>query len=298
MDVSKFEQMFSAVLSGKSLRECEEIYGIDRETFKKMCDQRFPKGSENRTKLGQILSFNKSTQNQKKVEDALIKRIVEGLVNGTISTKAEALAIMEQEGVKLDISTLREKIASFLNNVASSDLRRAYIEYEANLNKNYNHINFKALIIEMIRTESTQTEMAQEFGIPARTVSRELAKLEKEEEYYELYNIAKELAHRQIEVGNCKKGNRYHIFSTFEKKLIEDILSNFDEGEIIVGNPKSELQIKYEKAKKLLEEVKETGLGQKAAAQKLGSSISSIRRAKVTVKQYEERVEAEKREEI
>ncbi len=47
MEALKFEEMFKEVIEGKSIRECEKIYGINRNTFVEMCKQIFPEGSEN-----------------------------------------------------------------------------------------------------------------------------------------------------------------------------------------------------------------------------------------------------------
>ena len=45
-----FEKMFLAVINGKSVRECEKIYGIDRKKFREMYKEKFPENSEQRKK--------------------------------------------------------------------------------------------------------------------------------------------------------------------------------------------------------------------------------------------------------
>ncbi len=142
----------------------------------------------------------------------------------------------------------------------------------------------------MIRYEASQTDMAEMYNIPKRTVSRELAKLEKDEEFKEIYFIAKELSKRQIYKGNSKNTEE-SLFSEFEKRLIDYMLDSYVDQKIIIGNPKTEIEIRYEKAKKLLEDVKNTKLTQQEAAKKLGVSVSTIRRAGKTVEGYEKLTE-------
>lgn len=65
------------------------------------------------------------------------------------------------------------------------------------------------------------------------------------------------------------------------------MLENYDEGEVIISNPKTEAQKKYEKAKSLVEQVDALGTTQKNAAKELGVSISTIKRAYKTIGAYE-----------
>lgn len=285
MGKSKFEKMFLDVINGKSIRECEQIYGINRNTFVTMCKQILPEGSEERTKLEQILSKNKAELQRKQIEDEKLKTVIEGLISGEIKSKIEALEILD--GIVTDVTTLGEKMAEYVNNSNDRDLRARYIGYLAKKNPDYSNINFKALIIEMIRGQYSQTEIAKLYNIPPRTVSRELAKLEHDDVYHDLYTIAKELADRQVLLGNSRQRSNRKIFTKFETRLIDNQLAEYDEGPVIIANAKSLKIRKYEKCKSLLEEVAKTGLSQKEAAEKLGVSVSSIRRAKKFVEDYE-----------
>ena len=70
-------------------------------------------------------------------------------------------------------------------------------------------------------------------------------------------------------------------------KKIKSTLENYNEGPIIVGNRETEIDKKYERAKRLLADVADLGMSQKAAARELGVSLSTIRRASRTVESYE-----------
>ncbi len=291
MEALKFEEMFKEVIEGKSIRECEKIYGINRNTFVEMCKQIFPEGSENMKKLERILVENKSRLQKKEIEEDKFESIVKDFLSGEIKTMTKAREQFIKETNKtIDPLTFKERMVEYINASNNIKLKQRYISYEANKSGNYSHINFKALFIEMIRHESSQTEMAEMYNIPKRTVSRELAKLENNEKYKEIYFIAKELSSRQIYKGNSKKKCE-KLFSEFERGLIDITLRSFGHQEVIIGNPKTEAQIRYEKAKKLLKDVENTKLSQQEAAKKLGVSVSTIRRAGKTVEGYEKLTE-------
>ena len=278
-----FERMFLAVLNGKSVRECEKEYGIDRKTFAKKCKERFPEDSEQMRKLRKVLSHNRTNIQKKDVDEERLGRIVKNLLEGKIKTLNEAKELYVKTGEDIDSQTFKEKIVDYINSSADDELKREYIKYEARRHTDYSHINFKALIIEMIKDEASQTEMAARYGIPARTISRELAKLENDEEYKTIYVTAKELARRKMQKGQKEDS----LYQPLERILIQDMLENYDEGEVIISKPKTEAEKKYEEAKSLVEQVDALGTTQKNAAKELGVSISTIKRAYKTIKAYE-----------
>ena len=284
--IDEFEAMFNDVISGKSIRECEKEYGINRNTFVTMCKQIFPEGSEQREKLEKVLSYNKSELQRKAIDEERLGIIIKGLLTGDIPTLSEAKARYLKEEENIDLQTFKENVVKYVNSSNDNELKREYIEYEARRHPDYSHINFKALFIEMIENEYSQTEIARRYAIPPRTVSRELEKLEKDEEYRPIYEIAKELAKRKMKNGNGK--SKIYLFEPFERTLIQTTLENYDEGEVIISNPKTEAEKKYEKAKSLLEQVEQLNVPTiKDAAGELGVSISTIRRAGKTVEAYE-----------
>ena len=278
----QFDAMFLAVLNGKSVRECEKTYGINRNTFTRMCKEIFPEESEQRRKLEMVLSHNKSELQKKDIDDERLHQVVEWLFNGTIKTVTEAKTLVSES---LDLQTFQEHLLDYVNKTEDDEIKRKFIEYEARKNMDYSHINFKALIIEMIKEEASQTEMAEKYGIPKRTVSRELSKLENDKEFKPVFAIAKELAKRRSAKGNAKE--KISFFTDLEVILIQSTLEKYNEGEVIISTAKSELDKRYEKSKKILKEVDELKTTKQEAAKKLGISNSTIRRAKKTVESYE-----------
>lgn len=278
-----FERMFLAVLNGKSVRECEKEYGIDRKTFAKKCEKRFPEDSEQMRKLRKVLSHNRTNIQKKDVDEERLGKIVRNLLDGKINTLIDAKVLYLKPEEEMDSQTFKAKIVDLVNASDDDELKREWIDYEARRHPDYAHINFKALIIEMIKDEASQTEMAARYGIPPRTISRELAKLENDEEYKTIYATAKELARRKMQKGQKEDS----LYQPLERILIQDMLENYDEGEVIISNPKTEAQKKYEKAKSLVEQVDALGTTQKNAAKELGVSISTIKRAYKTIEAYE-----------
>ena len=230
--MDEFEAMFNDVISGKSIRDCEKQYGINRNTFVTMCKQIFPEGSEQREKLERVLSYNKSELQKKAIDEKRLSTIIKGLLTGNIPTLNEAKSLYLKKGEKIDLQTFKENIVEYINSSNDDELKREYIEYEARRHPDYSHINFKALFIEM----------TTKYGIPPRTISRELAKLENDEEYKPIYEIAKELAKRKMQKANAKYDTS--LFEPLERILIQTTLENYDEGEVIISNPKTEAEKK------------------------------------------------------
>lgn len=283
--INEFELMFNDVIAGKSIRDCEKQYGINRNTFVTMCKQIFPEGSEKREKLEKVLSYNKSELSRKEIDEERLGKIVERLLAGEIKTLNQAKELYLRTGEDIDKQTFKENIVAYVNDSNDDELKRSYIAYEARRHPGYSHINFKALFIEMIAEEASQTDMATKYGIPPRTISRELAKLENDEEYKPIYEIAKELSKRKMQKANAKYDTS--LFEPLERILIQTTLENYDEGKVIISSQKTEAEKKYEKAKSLLAQVNELGTTQKEAAKQLSVSISTIRRASITVESYE-----------
>lgn len=276
-----FEKMFLAVLNGQSVRECEEIYRLDRNKFVEKCKKRFPEGTEQREKLEKVLAHNKSEQNKINVSEERLEEIIGKLFKGNIDEK-EAAKLVTDEGIH--VQTFREKMIEYVNNSANKTLQRRYIEYENNKTSGYMYINFPALIIEMIRKESSQSQIADTYGIPRRTIGREIEKLDKDEKYGMIYVIAKELSKRKMERENAT--DKSSVFTEREKAKIDYILQSFGNMPIIVSEFRTEAEEKYTRARSLLKKVKDLGTTQKEAAKILGVSVSTIRRAGKTVEEY------------
>ena len=280
MDREIFIKAFEEFLKGKSARKIEEDYHINRDTFVRICRDNLPEGSKRREEFEQRLINNKeSSKIEMPKED--VRKAFFMLVNGEKGLKelASELGVYYQ--------TLREKIIEFVNSSQDEEIKRRYVEYKKRTNPDYSFINFKALIIEMIQEDISQSEIARRYGIPPRTVSRELERLKDDEYYKSLYRMGKEHSERKM----IRKP-----FTSFETYLVNNILSGFDEGDVIIDDSIPKAKQEYLKQKKILEKVDNMEGTNKDKAKALGVSVSTLRRMRIKVAEYEKLEEQREKE--
>lgn len=216
---------------------------------------------------------------EKNLDNEQLKKICELILEGKLG--------IVDASIRLGIhkQTFHEKIIEYINSSNDMELKRKYIRYEEERNPDYSFINFKALFIQMIKDDVGQSEIAREYGIPARTVSRELEKIKKEEEYEVLYEMTKELSKRKM---------YRQEFSAYERLLMCASIENYDEGPIIINNSISKEEREYRRAKELLEKVSKMQGTKEEIAKKLDIGVSTIRRAKKRIDEYEKKQETKK----
>ena len=181
--------------------------------------------------------------------------------------------------------TFHEKLVEYINASNDIELKRRYIQYQEARNPDYSFINFKALFIEMVDEEVSQSELAKRYGIPARTVSRELEKLKGEEGYETLYAMAKVMSDRMM---------KRQEFSDYERFLMQANLDGFDEGPVIVNNSMTKEEREYRRAKELIKKAEQMDGFQVEIAQKLGVGVSTLRRARKRIEEYKKKEEMKK----
>ena len=216
---------------------------------------------------------------EKVLDNGQLKKICKLILDGKLG--------IVDASIRLGIhkQTLHEKLIEYINTSNDIELKRKYIKYEEKRNPDYSFINFKALFIQMVKDDVGQSEMAREYCIPARTISRELDKIKEEEGYEVLYEMTKEVSKRKM----CRQK-----FSTYERVLMCANIENYDEGPVIINNSISKEEREYKRAKELLEKVSKMQGTKEEIARKLGIGVSTIRRAKKRVDEYEKKQETKK----
>ena len=267
-----FDEILKKCLEGYSLRELSKKYNFDRNKFIERLKREYPEGSKERQSIEKQLVENKKNSTLKEVKKDQLEELTQDVIEGKILMRDAAAEC------GLFIQTFREKMEGYINSSNNVDLQKKYIEYRSKREGDYSWINFKALLIKMIKTNSSQTQLAENYGIPARTVSRELAKLKDDEKYEDLYEIAKKFS---------KKNFEHELISDDEVKEADKILKKYHEGSIIISNSISKEEKEYLKDKKLLEDAEKIPGTQKEKAAKLGVGVSTLRRAKIRTEQYE-----------
>ena len=273
MENLNIEKIIDEVINGTSLREAGRKYQIDRESLKNRCMEYFKTNPTKLQAFEQAIRDNKANSTQVIIPDEILKQVCLDVCYKKDNIRAIATRM------KVDEDTLKEKIFQFLSKPENLVLARKYIAYQATLHPDYSHINFKALIVEMIKNNMSQGQIAEEYGIPARTIGREIEKLKQEDGYEKLYDICKEYSYRKM---------KRKPFTEFEQLLMQAVVEEYsDEGPILVDGGINKRKMQYEKAKKNIELANNIQGTEKDKAEALGISVSTLRRNKIFVERYE-----------
>ena len=267
------EQIIDEVINGTSLREAGKKYKIDRESLKNRCMEYFKTNPAKLQAFEQAVRNNKINSTEVTIPEETLRQVCLDICD-----KKECLRAIATR-LKVDEETLRTKLFTFLSKEEHLVLARKYIAYQATLHPDYSYINFKALIIEMMKTNQSQSQIAEEYGIPARTLSREIEKLKQEEGYESLYDICKEYSYRKM---------KRKPFTEFEQLLMQTVIEEYsDEGSIIIEGGSNKKKMQYERAKQNVEKADKINGTEQEKAKTLGISISTLRRNRIFVEKYE-----------
>lgn len=257
------------ILSGKtSLRKLSSQIGIDRDVLKdkiiKECSD------EELERLRIILKDNKDNSGTIDLEGN-VKEAVIRILKGEISIKQAS------KDYNIDRETLMRKTEELAN--ASPEYIKYYIQYKSKRG-DYSGINFRRLIIEMIENGISQTAIAKEYGIPVRTMSRELQKLEKSDDKRDikLFNLAKIYAEKMI---------RHEELSDYEQRLygsiIEELKQDTKFTAINIESNEEKRNKELQDFKLKVQELRAKGMTNVQIANELGVGVSTVRRRMLEV---------------
>lgn len=254
--------------------------GIDREKLKELLENEL-QGENEASSFRERLRYNQA--NSIAIElDSFMRSIIINILKG----KTTAKAVEAQYGI--DSETIRYKINEFMQ--SNKNFLREYIAYLNKKGHDYEYINFTGLIAEMIKSDMSQSEMAREFGIPSRVISREIEKLGKSDEPEEvkLYDIAKIYADKKM---------RRIPLSRFERALYTRLVDEMF-GDVPIINERSRTDIEIERLEAFMRQVQEyrdQGLTVEQVAEELETSVSTIRRNRLKLEELKnkKRIQAE-----
>lgn len=271
LDSVELEEAKQQLLSGKrTLRNLSEELNIDRDKLKNMISNVC---NEEEKQIMESALVNNQENSARLELDGTLKDVVIQILKGEISArKASDIYGMDRE-------TLRRKALELAN--SSPDFIQKYIKYKSRRG-DYSAINFRRLFIIMIENDMSQTEIANEYSIPHRTMSRELEKIGKSDLEYDkkIYNIAKIYAQKRM---------KREKLSIFEKRLYENII-----GEIQGDIPQNiilEIEDPIKKLEDFLTQVqslKDEGLTMQEIADEMNTSISTIKRNKLKLEELKQ----------
>ena len=268
------DEIINKIISGMSLRQISKQYQIDRNSLKARCIEYFKNDPSELEAFERVIRNNKANSwREEIVSQETLEEICLRLCEKRDNLRSIACRL------NLTEETLSEKLFQFLSIPRNKELARKYIAYQATLHPDYSHINFKALIVEMIKNDMSQSQIAEQYGIPVRTIGREIEKLREDDEYKELYEICKEYSNRKM---------KRKPFSSFEQLLLSSVIEKYEnEGPIIVEGGKSKRRLQYEKAKANVEKAEQIEGTEAEKAKALGIGISTLRRNRIFVERYE-----------
>ncbi|MCI9087109.1 MAG: hypothetical protein HFJ32_00895 [Clostridia bacterium] len=194
--------------------------------------------------------------------------------------KGEMTANQAKEQYQIDRETIRRKINEFVQE--DSNFLREYVDYQNRKGYDYGKINFKGLIIYIIRNDLSQSEAARDLDIPSRTISRELEKLGESEDPKDikLYEIAKICAERKM---------KRIPLNEFEKALYTSLLEEmFGDIPVIDIDMKSKTEQEIERLEAFMQAVQYLqGQGKTAeqVAAEMQTSISTVRRNRLKLEE-------------
>lgn len=261
-----------------SVRKACEMYGYKRDFIRSQLIKKYSRNEKMLQKIVEVMAENKKNSTTLYIDEEQLKEVFEAYLEGNILGKEAC----EKLGIK-DKETLRNKFAEFIQNSDDENLIQKYMEYAQKRNIDYSTINFRILAIDMMRGGYSQTDMAKmSEGIHPRTISREFEKLKNDEDQT-LYKLVKVYSDMQM---------RHYKMNEYEFMLQEMVLAKYEkEHKELLQNPqKSKTQIREEQINDIcvqIKEFEEQGFSQKQIAEKLGMSVSGIRRAKIAKKNQE-----------
>ena len=274
-------QIKDDIMSGKiSLRNAAANEGVGRDKLKDMLEETMISQKD----AQQFRQRMKLNQQSSRIDlDATMEEMVISILKGKMTAK-EASGIYHLDG-----ETIRRKIGEFVQR--DNKYLKLYIDYCSKSKIDYGNINFKGLIVHMIRDNVSQTEMASEFGIPTRTISRELDKLKEsnEEKDRKLYYMAKTCAEKR------RRGQRLSDYKIdLYRRTLDEL---FPDISIIEFDNKSSLEMEKEELEMFCNKVKEyksQGMTAAQIAHEMSSSISTIRRKKLRLDELKKQEEYKK----
>lgn len=262
--MSPEEELKQRILSGAvTLRQLSQETGITRDVLKKMILSTITTDEE-RKKMEKILQENKASATIEM--NSNLKNILIKILKGEMTAREASI----EYGI--DRETLRRKAEELAN--SSPEYIQYYIRYKSRRG-DYSGINFRMLFVELIENNMTQTEIANKYDIPVRTVSRELEKLGRSQDPLDmkLYDIAKIYAEKNMKHAHLS-GNETRLYSTILDEIKDESKFLTIPDETAEARKMREL----EEFKTKVELLIERGMTRKQIADELHIGISTIRR--------------------
>lgn len=274
--ILSLDQALDKILNREiSVRQASEQSGYSRDFIRAELNRRYANDKDELKFIEAVMKENKDNSSTIEIDQDLLEQIFFKVINKEMLLKDAQVALGN-----IDIQTMKEKFAQLVEQTENLEIPNKYLKFLESQNRDYSKINFRVLAIDMMRLNLTQCDIAHELGIQPRTVSREFEKLkyDKDKRLYDLLKAYGEM--------KAKK----HKFTEDEMLVLDRLLTDYEEhnSHLLVLPEKSKEEILIEREDYLVsesEKLKALGLTQAQIAKKLQTSISTLRRARISQKQ-------------
>lgn len=257
-----------------SVRQASSQSGYSRDFIRKELDRRYANDKNKLEFIELIMQENKENSSTVEVEQELLEQTFFKVMNKEMLLK-EAQVVLGN----IDILTLKEKFTDLVEKSENLEIPAKYLEFIESKDSS-KVVNYRVMAIRMMRNNLTQCDIAEELEVSPRTISREFEKL-KHDEDTRLYDLLKAYGHMQ-----AKK----HKFTDDELVILNKLLTDYENHNphLLLLPDKSKEELAIEKQDYLVEEerkLKAQGLTQAQIAKRLGTSVSTLRRANIAKRQ-------------
>lgn len=276
--MENLDNLLELIKNGQiSIREASRQSGFTRDYLRKSLNAKFGIDSVAFESLQATVDKNKA-RNRVEIDPQLLEDVVLRTISGEI-TLSEA---REKIG-NIDMATLKECFLRFIqDNRNNEELLMKYRQYRRNEKSiDITKLNYRLLAIQMLKQRISQSDIAKQVGGTPRTISRKFEEFKNDEDQ-SLYHMIKFYNFRVM---------RRQKLSDYEGMILDLGIKTYEEKhpELLIKEAKSKAEEKLEKIQELVarsEELKQAGLTQAQVATNLGTSISSLRRARIFLQEH------------
>ena len=276
--MENLDNLLELIRNGQiSIREASRQSGFTRDYLRKRLNDKFGIDSVAFESLQSTVDKNKAS-NRVEIDSQLLEDVVLRTISGEI-TLSEA---REKIG-NVDMATLKECFFRFIqDNRNNEELLMKYRQYKMNQKSiDITKLNYRLLAIQMLKQRISQTDIAKQIGVPPRTISRKFEEFKNDEDQ-SLYHMIKFYSYKIM---------RRQKLTAYEEMILGLGIREYEEKHpgLLEETTKSEAEEKLEKIRNLVAKanaLKQDGLTQGQIAKQLGTSISSLRRARIFLEEH------------
>lgn len=276
--MENLDNFLELIKNGKiSIREASRQSGFTRDYLRKTLNDKYGTDSVALKNLQATVNKNKSNSRLE-----IEPKVLENLFLRTMSGKIDLSQAREEIG-NIDIATLKECFLRFIqDNRNNEELLIKYREYKRSEQSiDTKSFNYRLLAIQMLKQRISQSDVAKQIGVKPRTISRKFEEFKKDEDQA-LYHMLKFYNYKAM---------RKQKLSQYEEMVLDLGIKAYEEKHpvLLTETRKSKAEEKLERIQALVEraeELKLAGLTQAQVATNLGTSISSLRRARIFLEEH------------